>query len=70
MELFEEFQSSHLQNELLMLLGFLSFKGYPSEKSCVQCVDVIDVIYCTCHFVYVSLQILKVFKLMLQIQQA
>ena len=44
MELFEDFQSSHLRDELLMLLGFLSFKGFPREKSRVQCVDVIDVV--------------------------
>ena len=24
-----------------MLLWFLPFKGFPSEKSCVQCVDVL-----------------------------
>ena len=36
-ELFEEFsESSHLRDELLMLLGFLSFEGFPSEKYCVH----------------------------------
>ena len=36
-ELFEEFlKPSHLRDELLMLLGFLSFEGFPSEKSCVH----------------------------------
>ena len=32
-----------------MLLGFLSFKGFPSENSCVHCVDVMNVVYCTYH---------------------
>ena len=37
-ELFEEFQASHLRDELLMLLGFLSFKGFPGEKLlCTVC---------------------------------
>ena len=41
---FEEvFKSSHLRDELLMLLGFLSFEGFPSEKSCVHCADVMNV---------------------------
>ena len=31
-------KSSHLGDELLMVLGFLSFKGFPSEKlSCSVC---------------------------------
>ena len=43
-ELFEEFpKSSHSQDELLMLLGFLSFEGFPSEKSRVHCADVMNV---------------------------
>ena len=34
---FEEFsESSHLRDELLMLLGFLSFEGFPNEKYCVH----------------------------------
>ena len=36
-ELFEEFfESSHSRDELLMLLGFLSFEGFPNEKYCVH----------------------------------
>ena len=36
-ELSEEFsESSHLRDELLMLLGFFSFEGFPNEKSCVH----------------------------------
>ena len=36
-ELFEEFlKPSYLRDELLMLLGFLSFEGFPSEKYCVH----------------------------------
>ena len=43
-ELFEEFpKSSHSRDELLMFLGFLSFEGFPSEKSCVHCADVMNV---------------------------
>ena len=35
-ELFEEFlKPSHLQDELLILLGFFSFQGFLSEKYCV-----------------------------------
>ena len=48
-ELFEEFpKSSHLRDELLMLLGFLPFEGVPVEKYCVHCADVLNVflIYC------------------------
>ena len=36
-EFFEEFlKTSHLRDELLMLLGFLSFEGFPTEKYCVH----------------------------------
>ena len=49
MNLFEEFHSSHLRDELLMLLGFLSFKSFSVKNFGVQCVDVIDVVYCTYH---------------------
>ena len=35
-EFFEEFlKPSHLRDELLMLLGFLSFEDFPSEKYCL-----------------------------------
>ena len=35
----EQTQSSHLRDELLMLLGFLSFKGFPKKKLlCLVCV--------------------------------
>ena len=51
-ELFEEFpKSSHLRDELLLLLGFLSFEGFPSEKSCVHCADVMNVLLLQCLFV-------------------
>ena len=30
------FESSHLRDELLMLLGFLSFEGFPMEKYCIH----------------------------------
>ena len=46
---FGKTQSSHLRDELLVFLGFLSFKGFSSEKSRVHCVDLIDVVYCTYH---------------------
>ena len=43
-ELFKEFpKSSHLRDEILMLLGFFSFEGFPSEKYCVHCADVMNV---------------------------
>ena len=31
-----ETQSSHLEDELLIALGFLSLKGFPVKNSCVQ----------------------------------
>ena len=44
-ELFEEIpKSSHSQDELLILLGFLSFEGFPIEKSCVHCANVMNII--------------------------
>ena len=46
-EHFEEFlKPSHLRDELLMLLGFLSFEGSSGEKYCVRvsmCADVMNV---------------------------
>ena len=46
-ELFEEFpKSSYSRDELLMLWGFFSFEGFPSEKSCVHCADVMNVFTC------------------------
>ena len=45
-EIFEEFpKSSHSRDDLLMLLGFLSFEGFPSEKSCVHCANVMNVFF-------------------------
>ena len=40
-------QSSHLRDELLMLLGFLSFKGFPVKTSGVHLCWCL-IIYCTC----------------------
>ena len=48
-ELFEEFpKSSHLRDELLMLLGFFSFKGFPVKNIVSKCADVMNVflLYC------------------------
>ena len=38
----KKLKSSHLRDELLMLLGFLSFKGFPIKNSCVHCVWCVD----------------------------
>ena len=48
-ELFEEFpKPSHLRDELLMLLGFCPFEGFPSENIVSKCANVINVflLYC------------------------
>ena len=51
-ELFEEFpKSSHLRDDLLMLLGFFPFEGFPSEKYCVHYADVMNVFLLHCLFV-------------------
>ena len=43
MNFFEEFsESSHLRDELLMLLGFLSFEGSPVKNIVSMCVDVMN----------------------------
>ena len=48
-ELFEEFRKpSHLRDELLMLLGFLSFEGFPSENTVSKCADVMNVFSLHC----------------------
>ena len=67
-EFFWRTRSSHLRDELLMLLGFLFFKDFPSEKSYVHWYWCDWCYLLHLSFVYVSLQILKVFMLMLKIQ--
>ena len=52
---------SHLRDELLMLLGFLSFEGFPSENIVSKCADVMNVLLLHCSPIYVYLQILKVY---------
>ena len=51
-----------------MLLVFLSFEGFPSDKNIVSmCVDVMNVFYCTIDLFMFICKILK-FMLMLKIQ--
>ena len=61
-EIFEEFlRPSHLRDELLMLLGFLSFEGFPVKNIVSMCANVINVFLLHCWSIYVYLQIFKVY---------
>ena len=61
-EIFEEFlRPSHLRDELLMLLGFLSFEGFPVKNIVSMCADVINVFLLHCWSIYVYLQFFKVY---------